>query len=272
MKPNARTLLWLVTILAGSILAFRASAATSADDQAQELFGRGVEMARQNRWIEARASFEKAFSLSPRPVVLINLAGAQARTGLLVEAARNYHRILEDSASAETAQFRKAAAKVLPDLEARIPRIRVRSSDFTPDDSLEIDGVRAFQGGIEEWQPLDPGDHLLIVRRAELERARVAFTLAEREAHDLSLPVALPPVVVAAPAPAALPAPVAAPVLVAATPLQPEPPSRSWWKSPWIWTVAAVVVATATVVTIKSLDSGNQAYSGNIPPGIVSVK
>ena len=53
------------------------------DDSAQQLFGHGVDAAQQNRWNDARVAFERAYELSQRPVVLINLAGAQAKTGRL---------------------------------------------------------------------------------------------------------------------------------------------------------------------------------------------
>lgn len=98
----------------------------SPDQGAQQAFRAGVDAARQERWEEARVLFEKAYALSPRPVVLINLAGAQARTGRLTEAAKSYRRILAHQASPETAPIREAASEVLPALEARIPRVRLR--------------------------------------------------------------------------------------------------------------------------------------------------
>ena len=68
----------------------RQGRAESPEDQAERAFHEGVDAARQERWIDARAHFERAYELSPRPVVLINLAGAQARSGRLTEAAKNY--------------------------------------------------------------------------------------------------------------------------------------------------------------------------------------
>ena len=121
--------LMLTGLLAAIALAEWTAPAHAAgpDEAAQQAFRTGVEAARQERWTDALAAFEKAYGLSPRPVVLINLAGVQVRTGRLIEAAKNYHRILSDRPSAETTAFRKAAADVLPSLEARIPRIRLRS-------------------------------------------------------------------------------------------------------------------------------------------------
>src|SRR3954469_17113839 len=95
--------------------------ADTGDSNAQRLFVQGVDAARSNLWEEARRDFEEAYRLAPRPVVLINLASAQARTGLLVEALENYRRVAS-STSADTAEFRNAANAVLPSLEERIPR------------------------------------------------------------------------------------------------------------------------------------------------------
>jgi hypothetical protein len=257
-------------LLSGTIA--RPAVAAGPDDAAQQLFRQGVEAARQERWPDAFDAFEKAYALSGRPVVLINLAGAQARTGRLEEAARNYRRILDDATSAETAPFRKAAADILPTLEARIPRIRLHMSELGATDLVEIDGQQIAPEHIADWQALDPGAHTLVVKRSGVERARVAFSLAERESHEISLPEALlPPVLVPALAPAAAAAPPGI-SLVASEPRAEEPARRAWWKSPRVWVAVAAVAAATTLVTIFVVDRREQLYSGNVPPGVVTVE
>jgi hypothetical protein len=237
------------------------------DEAAQQAFRAGVEAARQERWVDARVLFEKAHGLSPRPVVLINLAGAQARTGRLTEAARNYHRILDDISSPDTASFRRAAAEVLPALEARIPRVRLRPSGLSPADVIRIDGETVDAGALDGGQPLDPGDHTLVVQHAGIERARVLFSLAERELRYITLPL---------PAIAGSPTSGVGGVVVldrpALTPTSEESSrSRSWWASPWTWTAVALV-AVASVTTLVVIGRDDATYSGNIPPGRISVR
>jgi hypothetical protein len=242
--------------------------AISQDEAAQQAFRAGVDAARQEHWVDARTAFEKAYSLSPRPVVLINLAGAQARTGRLTEAAKNYHRILEDESAPETVSFRRAAADVLPALEARIPHVRLRPSGLTPTDIIQIDGEPVEIEAVGSGHPLDPGEHTLVVKHGVIERARVLFTLAERELRYIALPL---PALVLQPSP-----PLDGPIIESPDEAPPGPGERrsrrSWWKSPWTWTTAVVLVAGASVATFVALDHHDQPFVGNIPPGQIPVR
>jgi hypothetical protein len=242
--------------------------APGQDEAAQQAFRAGVDAARQERWTDARALFEKAYGLSPRPVVLINLAGAQARTGRLIEAAENYRRILDDQTSQETASFRRAAADVLPALEARIPRVRLRPSGLSPTDVIQIDG-RAFDvEALGRGAPLDPAEHTLVVLHAGVERARVLFRLSERELRYITLPL---PTVPDRPPPPSVVA--ANPSLDGGAPAEADPgAARAWWKSPFLWTGAAVVVAGASVATFLLVSRQDPTFSGNVPPGQVLVR
>lgn len=246
-----------------------ASSSISTDGAAQQAFRAGVDAARQEQWVDARISFEKAYQLSPRPVVLINLAGAQARTGRLTEAAKNYRLILGDESSAETASFRRAAAEVLPALDARIPRVRLRHSGLSPDDVIQIDGQTVQTEALATGLPLDPGEHTLIVKHLGAERARVLFGLTERELRYITLP--LPPLVQRASSPG-----VAAGLESSERDGQPgthAETGRSWWRSPWTWTVVAVVLAGASAGTyvLVNRHGDQQQFTGNIPPGSLVV-
>ncbi len=235
----------------------------SQDDQAQQAFHEGVDAARQERWIDARAHFERAYELSPRPVVLINLAGAQARSGHLIEAAKNYHRILDDRPTPDTAPFRQAAGDVLPALEARIPRVRLAPSSLGASDTIQIDGQLVSAAALDGGYPLDPGTHTLVVKRADVERARVLFSLAERERHDITLPL---PLIPAAPPPSS-----AISRSQLSSPAT-SPPGRRWWSSPWTWTGVAVIIAATTALVVAASQRGGGTFSGNVPPGILPIK
>lgn len=246
------------------------SGGASSDESAQVAFRGGVDAARQARWPEALALFERAYALSPRPVVLINLAGAQARTGRLIAAAKNYHRILDDASSPDTASFRKAAAEVLPALEERIPKVRVHPTGHAPTDTFEIDGEALTLERLAAGVALDPGPHTLVVERGGAERTRVLFSLAERELRDI--PLAVPSLIVPAAAP---------PVAVAsngaaldlsppAAAAEPREPGRRWWASGWTWTGVGVVLAATSAVLILTLGRREQPYTGNVSPGQIS--
>ena len=203
-------------------------------------------------------------------MVLINLAGAQARTGKLLEAAQNYRRILDDEPSPETASFRKAAAETLPALEARIPRIRLRPSGLTPVDVIQIDGDTVAVEAAASGHPLDPGEHTLVVQHAGSERARVLFTLAERELRYISLP--LPALIPALPQPSLVDLETSSDS--GTTPAgRASDRSRPWWKSPWTWTAAGVLVAGAALTTYFIINSlAPDPFVGNISPGKIEVR
>jgi hypothetical protein len=254
--------------LAASAPATSAPAAV-AEEAAQQAFRAGVDAARQERWTDARSAFEKAYGLSPRPVVLINLAGAQARTGQLIEAARNYRRILSDAPSAETAAFKRAASEVLPSLEARIPRLRLRATGLSHADIVHVDGQPLDGATLDDAHAIDPGEHTLVVLRDGSERARVLFALAEGESRELALPLPLP-----APAdrpPGATGAPAVGSTLVGAGPTSAKA-ERHFWASPWPWVVAGAVVLGGSLAALLTLSDGGREFSGNVPPGQISVR
>jgi hypothetical protein len=246
--------------------------AADSDEAAQQAFRAGVDAARQERWPQALAAFESAYDLSPRPVILINLAGVQVRTGRLIEAAKNYHRILDEASTSETAAFKRAAAEVLPSLEGRIPRMRLRATGLTAADLVQIDGQPIAVTGLGAEHPLDPGEHIIVVQRVGIERARVLFTLGEGERRQISLP--LPGL---AADPSADPGSIAKGVAlgVSAQGEGPSTPSRSprrWWASPWPWVLAGAAIAGASVAAILVRGGDrNQTFSGNVPPGQISV-
>jgi hypothetical protein len=264
--------LWCVSMAAAPARAAAVAAApTSTDDvAAQQAFRTGVEAARQERWTDARAAFERAYALSPRPVVLINLAGAQARTGHLIDASKNYRRILAADATPETGSFRRAAADVLPALEARIPRVRLRPSGLAPTDVIRVDGEIVPASTLMEGQPLDPGEHTLAVERAGAERARVLFALTERELHYIGLPLPLP--VAPPPQPLAVAAVGSSSGAPASDAAGSASRSRSWLRSPWTWATVGVVVVAGSIATIVLANRPDQLYSGNIPPGQVTIR
>jgi hypothetical protein len=246
--------------------------AGGAEDQAQRLFNQGVEAARESRWSDARAAFERAYGLSPRPVVLINLAGAEARTGLLMRAARDYRRILEAAPSPDNAAFRRAANDVLPALEARIPRIRLDASGLGPADVVEIDGDAVAPGQIAEPHLVDPGSHTVVVKRAGVQRARVAFSLAEGESHYMTVPAEIDPPKFQAPPILAASAPGPDLQVESSVPAAAGHPPRSWWRSPWLWTAVAAATAATMTATVLTLRNQDQTFVGNLPPGHINIR
>ena len=236
--------------------------AANRDEEAQQAFRAGVDAARQERWNDALAAFQKAYELSPRPVVLINLASIQVRTGHLLQAAANYRRLLSDAPSADTAAFRRAATDVLPSLEARIPKIRLRSTGLSQTDTIQVDGHPVAKEALATGHPLDPGEHILIVQRDGIERARVLFALVERDVRDIRLPLPALSAVPASPSQATAAGPSSMPEGISLPPRR----KRTFWASPWTWSVLAAVVVGLSVTSFVLWGGRDEIVSGNVPP------
>jgi hypothetical protein len=128
-------------------------------------FASGLGHARSGQWASALAAFEACYRLSPTLSVLFNLAGAQLRTGRLLHAHANYHRIKNSKDPALSSAHRRAAEKQLKLIEQRIPRLRVQIEGLRPDDRVVLDRTRLYPNelDIELW--VDPGEHVLAVYR-----------------------------------------------------------------------------------------------------------
>ncbi len=253
---------WLAFVVLAARLGAGPAHADAGGDPAEQLFNEAVEAARHGDWEPARARFEAAQSLSARPVILINLAGAQARTGRLVEAVQNYRAVADDT-SPDAAPFRAAALAVLKALQPRIPRVRVRTTGLADMDVVRLDGVPLSRAALAGAVLVDPGPHTIVVTRDGNDRARVTISLAERETHDLSL------LAVLAPPPAPTPSDGSVVPLGAGSP----PTHRSSWRSPWLWTaVAAVAAGAVTAAVLLESREPAPAFSGSVSPGIIHVQ
>src|SRR5262245_47720435 len=105
----------------------------------REQVRRGVEAARSGRWDEAREAFSRAYRLAPRPLTLLNLAGAQSQTGQLMEAAASYRRFLREAVGPTWGPHRETAQGALVQVERRIPHVRLRVRGLAADDAVTMD-------------------------------------------------------------------------------------------------------------------------------------
>jgi hypothetical protein len=214
----------------------------------REAFRAGMEAGERGRWDEARASFERAYGMQPRPLILLNLALAQAHTGRLVEAAENYRRFLQEATEGRPAEFRDQATRALADLEPRIPRATLAAQGMVSGDALTLDAQQLPAAAIGTELPLDAGHHVLAITRDGREVAHATFDLGESERRDVAI-IAPPPTRAVAVTPAH--------PVVAIVPAHSRDGTRppSVFASPWFWTVAGVLAAgaagaVATVVLV----------------------
>ena len=258
----------------GSIGAARAQQAPSASETAlaREQFREGMGHAQASRWQDAYAAFSRAYSLVRRPLVLLNLAGAEEQTGRLVQAAEHYRQFLREVTSGREAQQRPVAEQGLARVEPRIPRARFMLAQARSTDSYVLDDQPISAAVMGTALPLDPGAHTLVVSSDGSEIGRIAFTLAEREAKDVLVSVTRPtqPVALVPRADAAT-----ANTRVAILPRNGEDPlpaprerddeGGGVLASPVFWIIVGVVViGGATAGVLVATSGGSDPYSGNL--------
>ena len=157
----------------------------SAEARAQ--FESGLASARAGQWASALASFEACYRLAPTLSVLFNLAGAQLRTGHLLHAHANYHRIKDSKDAALTAAHRRAADQQLKLIEERMPRVRVQIEGLRADDRVLLDRTRLYPNELDMELWVDPGEHVLAVYRPSGAQQIKHFVLGEGHHQFLTL-------------------------------------------------------------------------------------
>ena len=148
--------------------------------------------------------FEEAFGLRPDPAMRFNVASAQDKLGMAVEAVRQYHRYLREAGSDAPATARRHIHRRLASLLPRVARLRLVLSPS--DAKVEIDGeaVRPrppprlaasmpASTGNEAPAPgapelvLSPGSHQLTIIAPEREPHRRALDLAAGELRTVEV-------------------------------------------------------------------------------------
>ncbi|HEY5962263.1 MAG TPA: hypothetical protein VIV60_37160 [Polyangiaceae bacterium] len=202
MTRRATTSGWLALVLFGLGVAGPAElAAQSAADKAtaRQLATSGIQLFRQDRFVEALDKLERAESLFDAPVHLLYIARCQTKLNHLVEAAEAYRKLLRTELSAQAPQTFKDAMidgqKELAEVEPKVPTLRV---DVSPDPAKEkdfkltIDGEAVSSAVLGVDRPINPGAHIVEVSAKGRQPAsrRVEVAVASKQGVKLELPSA----------------------------------------------------------------------------------
>lgn len=173
----------LAIVLAWPALASAQTAAERA--MARDQFQEGVTAARDGDWAHAADAFQRSYELSPRPLTLLNLAGAYMQVGRLVEAAEAYRMFLHEEGV--TARQRRDAEEQLAALEPRIPRVRLRVLGLAEGDRVMLDEYQLSAAALDEPYPVDPGSHTATIERERHAPLPVAFSVDEGAEQEVTI-------------------------------------------------------------------------------------
>jgi tetratricopeptide (TPR) repeat protein len=166
--------------------------------EAKALANRGFELFQQGDYEESIGLFVQAEQLSHSPVILSYIAQAYEALGKLLEAQETYNRIVAEELAADAAEdFVKAqqrARRQLPQLERRIPHLRLRISGIDGTHAqVELDGKPVPSAQLGEPIPVNPGHRTVVLRAPALPAVVRGFTASERQISEIDIVVARGP-------------------------------------------------------------------------------
>jgi len=222
------------------------ASAARADDvanapakEAATAFARGQALFNNGEYANAIAAFERAYSLKAHHAVQCSIATCYEQMNRFVEAAEHFRRCLaegaRDTAKAESVRGSLAA------VEAKINYVEVKSPGAGG--TVYVDGIA--QGPAPRRVPLDPGRHLIEVRRAGALSVNITLRLVSGEERTLTLV----PTELGAAQPQAEPRPVATPVV--------HERGRRRLAPGWFWTSVALTVGLGAAAGVM----GGMTYS-----------
>lgn len=149
---------------------------------ARALFAEGVELAQADDHVAAADRFERALALRWAPPIAHNLALSLAQLGRYVEAIEHL-RSVERAAEASD-EMKAGAAERRLELEPRVGRLRVTLAPDGPGLEIRVDDRTLSEALRGMAFPVDPGEHIVLVYRAEQEVGRTsAMVVAGAEAN-----------------------------------------------------------------------------------------
>jgi hypothetical protein len=185
----------LAVLFVGCSITFSSSARAS-DVAADRLYEEGRQAAQRRDWPLACRKFKESEGLEPAPGTLLNLGDCEEHLGALVDAVGHFTDAAQRFRPGDerVAYARQRAAAV----QSRIPVLTLRLRPGTPARvHIECDEIPV--AGIGVPQPVNPGEHVLIVQLAGHTPVRTTVRIAEGENREIELGVGGPTPSVAAP-------------------------------------------------------------------------
>jgi hypothetical protein len=204
----------IASLAVAATLTAAAPAAADPLAEARAAYTSGAELAKQGRWVEARAEFRRSAALKPHPLTSYNLGYCELMLQSFVRARRLFREALRADGGQLSDEYRASAKEHLATAEARIARVPVTLPDadvllLVDDRPLEFETggpPPILVAGTRDVGPaehvlaarvevlIDPGPHRFVTRREGTDE-EVARTISfdEGPAAELALDAPPPP-------------------------------------------------------------------------------
>jgi hypothetical protein len=167
-------------------------AKTPEQKEAERHFQSGVALFKEAKYAEALAEFERAYEISPQPLVLYNIAGCHRELSQYSEAVAYYGRFLTEGKGKVKPARLAAAQAELDGILARIARVTVSVKPALSDVTLIVDGTPLDRAQMPLILP--PGEHRVVVRAAGRQEGERSVRVASGDEIAVDLELAeLPP-------------------------------------------------------------------------------
>lgn len=227
--PLAISIVFLTSPLAGA----------QQDDETQaeaasRAFTTGTKLFKERRYINAIAAFELAYRLKPHFQVQCSIARCFENINNMVKAALHYQRCLKEGA--ESSPMAKRIRASLATVQTQITWVMVHSPG--KGGTVHVDGQP--KGQAPRRIPIDPGSHVIEVRRPGAKTAKSTLKTLGGEERELTLtPIDLQPSVAVRPTP-----------VLRKKEKTTSPPSRRRLSPVWFWSAVGVTGALAVTAVV----------------------
>ena len=164
---------------------------TKEQKEADRLFKNGVQLFDAQKFSEALAEFQRAYDVSPAPIVLYNIASCHREMSHYGDAVTYYQRFLTEGAAGKVPAARLTAAKAeLDGILAHTAHLTINMTP--PDGQLIVDGT-TIDPPIPAPLILGPGEHKLTAHVDGKQDATKIVRVASGDEPIIELVPAVPP-------------------------------------------------------------------------------
>lgn len=226
---------------------------TDPTDRARALFSEGIALTEQQSWEQAAAKFREAMMLHDAPAVRYNLASALFEMDRLTEPWRLVQSVKADPEV--TAELRAHAETLEAQIRDRAAMVTVRVEGDARGTTVSMDGEAMSEPELGREIAVSPERHVFVANRDGQEVARQEIEVARREVSTVTLTVAPPPSLAAAP--------------VEEEPIATDAPSEPVDWRIWAAVGAGVVLLAAVVIAVAVTSGTEDPVGGNFQPGVL---
>lgn len=158
---------------------------------ARALFNEGIELEKDDQWEAALERFEKVAAVKMTPQVRFHVALCHEKLGRLVDAVNGFE-LAEQEARAAGDRARdvlRNAPKRAEALRARVAHVVIHVEGTIRTSKITIDGKAVALALVDSGIPVDPGDHLVEVRRDGKVTHTEELSLDEAETTEITLEI-----------------------------------------------------------------------------------